>query len=143
MSDADTYVPGQQEKSRKRSLLALKSKDLTKTFNSVDNLIRNVLIIGEQRNLPLSCIFSHEFTSAPLSLCDSHNSMLMNQQKKSSAIEFIKCEFPAWFSLSSPSSLGTQSLVIDGGSILEIKPAGRAITVRQYAHQLLKMVSSI
>ena len=120
-----------------------KSKDLTKVFNSIDKLMRNTLIICEQRNLPLSSAFSHEFSIAPLSLCDPHNCNTMNQQKKHSIIDFIKEEHPQSFSSSLPSFVGLQALIIDGGSILEIKPAGKSITIRQYADQLLKMVNMI
>ena len=103
--------------------------------------MRNALIIAEQRNISLSSIFSHEFTPAPLSLCDLRNCEMMNQQQKSSVIDYIKREFPQSFSSSCPCIVGTQALVIDGDSILQIKPVGKNITLREYANQLLKMVS--
>ena len=105
--------------------------------------MRNTLIICEQRNLPLSSVFSHEFSIAPLSLCDLHNCNTMNQQKKHSIIDFIKKEHPQSFLSSPPSFAGLQALIIDGGCILEIKPAGNSITIRQYADQLLKIVNMI
>ncbi|CAF1502366.1 unnamed protein product [Adineta steineri] len=142
LTDADTYLAGQQLNSRQGSTSGLKSKDLTKTFNSIDKIMRNTLIICEQRNLPLSSVFSHEFTFAPLSLCDPHNCSTMNQQKKHSIIDFIKKEHPQLFSSAPPSLTGSQALIIDGGSILEIKPAVRGITIRQYADQLMKMFIS-
>jgi len=101
------------------------------------------MIVCEQRNLPLSIMFSHEFTIAPLSLCDPHNCNTMNQQKKHSIIDFIRKEHPQSFSSSPPSVVGSQALIVDGGSILEIKPAGKGLTIRQYADQLLKMVNVI
>jgi hypothetical protein len=143
LTDADTYLSGQQVNSGRNSMSSSKSKDLTKTFNFIDRLMHNTLIICEQRNLPLSSIFSHEFTIAPLSLCDEHNCSTMNQQKKHSIIEFIKKEYPQSFSSSPPSLVGLQALIIDGGSILEIKPAGKSLTIRQYADQLLKIVNII
>ena len=122
---------------------SFKAKDLTETLNSIDKLMRNTLIICEQRNIPLQSVFSHEFTIAPLSLCDQHNCNTMNQQKKHAIIEFIKKEHPKSFSSSPPSLVGLQALIIDGGSILEIKPAGKSLTIRQYSDQLLKMVNII
>ncbi|CAF4421756.1 unnamed protein product [Rotaria sp. Silwood2] len=89
-SDADVYVPGQQLRSKKNHLLNQQSKDLSKSLHSIDRLMRTQLIIGEQRKIPLSSIFSFEFSHAPLSLCDLHNYDVMNQQKKCSVIDFIK-----------------------------------------------------
>ncbi|CAF3952846.1 unnamed protein product [Rotaria sp. Silwood1] len=140
LSDADSYTPEQQLHSKKKHLLHHHSKDLTKMFNSIDRLIRNTLIIAEQRNLSLSSIFSYEFAPAPLSLCDLHNYEIMNQQQKSSVIDYIKSQFPKSFSSLCPSIVGKQALIIDGGSILQIKPVGKKITLRQYANQLLKMI---
>ena len=87
--------------------------------------MRNALIIGEQRNISLSSIFSHEFTPSPLSLCDLRNCEIMNQQQKSSVIDYIKMEFPQSFSFLCPCIVGTQALVIDDSSILQVKPVGK------------------
>ncbi|CAF2748651.1 unnamed protein product [Rotaria sp. Silwood2] len=140
LSDADTYISGKQTNGKKSRLLNIQSKDLSKVLHSVDRLMRDSFIIGEQRDIPLSSIFCHEFTPAPLSLCQINNYNIMNQQKKHIAIDYIRSIFPSSFSSSMPNISGIKALVIDGGTMLETKPVGRSITVRQYANQLLKTV---
>ncbi|CAF1391579.1 unnamed protein product [Rotaria sordida] len=140
LSDADHYVPGERPNTKKRNLLNTHSRDLSKNLNSIDRLMRDAVIIAEQRNITLSSVFSHEFTIAPLSLCDLRDYNIMYQQNKSSIIDYIKSQFSTSFSSSPPSIRETQALIIDGRSILQIKPVGKRVTVRQYANQLLKMI---
>jgi hypothetical protein len=139
--DADTYVPGDANNQKKRRLAGIKSQDLIKILHSVDRQMRNLILIAEQRRIPPTLIFSHEFTQALLSLCNISNCHLMNQQKKSMIIDFFKRQHSMCFFNVCPNMNGIQALIIDGGSLLEIKPAGRSMTVRQYADQLFKMVS--
>jgi hypothetical protein len=141
LTDTDSYVSGDISSQKRQRSTDVRSKDLNKTLHLVDRQMRNLLIIAEQRHLPPSLIFAHEFTQAPLSLCVITNCDLMNQQKKSAAIDFLRSQYPTCFSNLCPNMDGTQALLIDGGSLLEIKPAGRSMTVRQYAVQLFKMVS--
>ncbi|CAF1452792.1 unnamed protein product [Rotaria sp. Silwood1] len=140
LSDADHYVPGERPNTKKKNLLNTHSRDLSKNLNSIDRLMRDAVIVAEQRNITLSSVFSHEFTIAPLSLCDLRDYNIMYQQNKSSIIDYIKSQFSTSFSSSPPSIHETQALIIDGRSILQIKPVGKRVTVRQYANQLLKMI---
>ncbi|CAF3650673.1 unnamed protein product [Rotaria sp. Silwood1] len=140
LSDADHYVPGERPNTKKKNLLNTHSRDLSKNLNSIDRLMRDAVIVAEQRNITLSSVFSHEFTIAPLSLCDLRDNNIMYQQNKSSIIDYIKSQFSTSFSSSPPSIHETQALIIDGRSILQIKPVGKRVTVRQYANQLLKMI---
>jgi hypothetical protein len=139
--DADSYVPGDMKNQRRQRSVDVKSKDLSKIMHSVDRQMRNLLIIIEQRRLPPTLIFSHEFTQAPLALCNISNCSLMNPSKKSTAIDFLKSQYPTCFSNTMQVSNGRQALVIDGGGLLQIKPAAKSMTVRQYSDQLFKMVN--
>lgn len=58
-----------------------------------DEAIHRTIIITQQRNLkPLSQFFAHEFSPVPLSLCDTNNINLLNQQAKPKIIDFFpKC----------------------------------------------------
>ncbi|CAF3786549.1 unnamed protein product [Rotaria magnacalcarata] len=143
LSDADTYISGKETNGKKSRLLNIQSKDLSKVLHSVDRLMRDSFIIGEQRDIPLPSIFCHEFTPAPLSLCDINNYHIMNQQKKQIAIDYIRSIFPLSFSSSMPNISGTKALVIDDGAMLQTKPVGRSTTVRPYANQLLKTCDDI
>ncbi|CAF1280596.1 unnamed protein product [Didymodactylos carnosus] len=139
LRDTDFYIPGDPTSVKKRAKND-NTKDLTKTIKYVDEEMRRVIIIAEQRGLSLPSLFAHEFTRAPLALCDNQNCDLMNQQKKSAAIDYLKQQFPSSFSSSCPTLKGKSALVIDGGSLLEIRPKTRNMTVRQYAEQLLTTV---
>ncbi|CAF1484646.1 unnamed protein product, partial [Didymodactylos carnosus] len=140
LRDIDTYVPGDLSTVKKRRTTTSNSKDLNKTLKKVDEDIRRMIIIAKDRHLHLPTLFAHEFTAAPLSLCDNQNFELMNQQKKSAAIEYLKEQFPSSFSISCPITTYKCALVIDGGSLLESKPTLRNCTVRDYAVQLLKTI---
>ncbi|CAF1640755.1 unnamed protein product, partial [Didymodactylos carnosus] len=140
LRDVDSYIPGNYSATKQQRAKANSSKDLTKILKAVDDEIRRILILPQERNIHPRSLFAHEFTPAPLSLCDNHNCELMNQQKKSGAIEFLKEQFPSAFLSSCPKITGSCALVIDGGSLLETRPASRNTTVRNYALQLLNTV---
>ncbi|CAF1596699.1 unnamed protein product, partial [Didymodactylos carnosus] len=140
LSDATSYVPGDSSSVKKQRTAANSSKDLSRNLQHIDDEIRRIIVIAEQRHLLLSSFFAHEFSQAPLALCDIHNSQLLNQQKKSAAIEFLKKQFPSSFSSSCPRLTGKCALIIDEGSLLEIRPFSRNTTVRQHAEQLLNTV---
>jgi hypothetical protein len=104
-----------------------------------DEEIRRTMIIAQQRNLkPFSDIFAHEFSPVPLSLCDSNNIDLFNQQAKAKVIDFLIKMYPSFFSSSCPISTNRTALVIDGGSLLEVKSRPDTRTIRDYAIQLLE-----
>ncbi|CAF0857837.1 unnamed protein product [Didymodactylos carnosus] len=97
-----------------------------------------MIILAEDRQLSLPSLFAHEFTKAPLSLCDKDDFELLNQQKKSAVIDYLKEQFSSSFSTSCPITTDRCVLIIDGRSLLEIKPIGHSATVRDYAIQLLQ-----
>lgn len=83
-------------------------------------------------------LFAHEFTPAPLSLCDGQDFDLLNQQQKSEIVKFFEKEFPSCFSTSHPRCDNERwALIIDGGPLLEIKPSKINGNVFDYAKQLL------
>ncbi|CAF1065604.1 unnamed protein product [Adineta ricciae] len=86
----------------------------------------------------MDSLFSHEFSPAPLSLCDSQNCNLLNQQRKSEALTLFEENFSQCFSTNDPTTLGGKwALIIDGGPMLETKPLKLNGTVMDYARQLL------
>jgi hypothetical protein len=131
--DADTYVPGNLNASRKSQ-----PKDIGKIIKEADEEIRRVIVIAQQRHLPLGSFFAHEFCPTSLALCDSRNINLLNQQSKAIAIGFIREIYPSAFHSTYPISIDDSALVIDGGSLLETKPSSSCRTIRDYAEQLLK-----
>ena len=81
----------------------MKEKDLSTIIESVERHMANVFIIAEQARLPLQNILSHQVTFLLHFVC-----LLQNSPEP-------------------------KALIIDGGSILEIRRTGKALTVRQYA----------
>ncbi|CAF4561463.1 unnamed protein product [Didymodactylos carnosus] len=144
LRDADSYVPGIIN-TKGNTKFARNTKNsnnnIQKILKTTDEDIRRFLVLSEYRNLDLTYVFSHEFTSAPLTLCDHSNFDFMNQQKKSTVLDFLREEFPIAFStVDIPIATEYSALVIDGGSMLEIKPVTRHGTVHNYAIQLLKSI---
>lgn len=83
-------------------------------------------------------LFSHEFTPAPLSLCDGQDFNLLNQQQKLEIVKLFEEEFPNCFSTSHPScDKGRWAMIIDGGPLLEIRPSKLNGNVLDYAKHLL------
>lgn len=111
---------------------------MTKLIKEADEEIRRIIIIAQQRKLPLTPFLAHEFAPTSFTLCDSRHADLFNQQSKSTAIHFLRELFPSAFYSSYPVSIVKSALIIDGGSLLEIKPLATCRTIRDYAHQLLK-----
>ncbi|CAF1154261.1 unnamed protein product, partial [Didymodactylos carnosus] len=135
--DTDSYVPGDPASARGRKTTN-NIRNINKTLKQVDDYIGRIIILAEDRQLSLTSLFAHEFTKAPLSLCDKDSFDLLNQQKKSSAIDYLKEQFPSSFSMTCPIKTDRCALVIDGGSLLEIKPTVPSSTVRAYAIHLLQ-----
>ena len=113
-------------------------KDIGKIIKEADEEIRRVIIIAQQRQLPLCSFFAHEFCPTSLALCDSRSINLLNQQSKAMAVGFIREVYPSAFHSAYPVSVDNSALVIDGGSLLETKPSSACRTIRDYAEQLLK-----
>ncbi|CAF3329981.1 unnamed protein product [Rotaria sp. Silwood2] len=78
LSNSDLYVPGQTFSLNKSNRIYAKSRDLTKNMQSIDKKMRNVLIVAEQRRLPLPTLLNHEFAAASLALCDIRNADFLN-----------------------------------------------------------------
>ena len=88
----------------------------------------------------MNLLFSHEFSIAPLALCDNHDCHLLNQQQKPEIIKLFENECPTSFSTKNPATgNGKWALVIDGGSLLESRPLIPNIAIFYYAKQLLFM----
>lgn len=111
---------------------------MAKIIKEADEEIRRIIIIAQQRKLLLTPLMVHEFAPTSLALCDSRNADLFNQQSKSTAIHFLRELFPSAFYSSYPVPIVKSALIIDGGSLLEIKPLATCRTIRDYADQLLK-----
>ena len=111
--------------------------NLPKIIKQADEEIRRMIIISKQRNISLAPLFAHEFTPAPLSLCDSQNIQLLNQQSKATVISFIKELYPSAFQDPVDDLMKNSALIIDGGSLLETKPLSHVRTISDYAEQLL------
>ncbi|CAF0895346.1 unnamed protein product [Didymodactylos carnosus] len=119
--DTDIYVPGDLASACGRKTIN-NITDINKTLKQVDDYIGRTIILAEDRQLSLTSLFAHEFTTAQLSLCDKDSFDLLNQQKKSSAIDYLKEQSPSSFSMTCPIKTDRCALGIDGGSLLEIKP---------------------
>jgi hypothetical protein len=99
--------------------------------------MQNILIIFFQK-LDLDSLFSHEFSPAPLALCDHQDCSLLNQQQKSELMRFFEKECPNGFSTMNPTRDNCKwALVIDGGPLLETRPSKANGTILDYAKQLL------
>ncbi|CAF0880528.1 unnamed protein product [Didymodactylos carnosus] len=111
---------------------------VTKWLKSADEQIRKIIVLSEFRKLHLDYLFSFEFTPASATLCDQQN--IRNQQKKLVAIDFLKEQFSSCFSSTDPTTINNKkyATVIDGGTLLEIKPLRSNYTIYDYAKQLLK-----
>jgi len=131
--DADSYIPDDPNTKKK-----CQPKTMAKIIKEADEESRRVIIIAQQRQLALPPLFAHEFGPTSLALCDSRNIDLFNQQSKAIAISFIRQLYPSAFMSSLPNSAVKSAIVIDGGSLLEIKPLSTTRTIRDYAEQLLK-----
>ena len=114
--------------------------NMTKVIKEADDEIRRVIVIARQRQLALSPLMAHEFTPSSLALCDGHNMKLINQQSKSAVVGLIRELYPSAFHSSYPVSTVNSALIIDGGSLLEMKPLSTTKTIRDYAEQLLTLV---
>ncbi|CAF1529697.1 unnamed protein product, partial [Didymodactylos carnosus] len=92
--------------------------------------------------VPLDVLFSFEFSPVPFSLCDNQYMDLMNQQKKSSVVDYLRQLYPSAFSSIDPTTANSKifGMIIDGGSLLQTKPSSTNCTVYNYAKQLLKNV---
>ncbi|CAF1476669.1 unnamed protein product, partial [Didymodactylos carnosus] len=135
--DNDTYTAGVAAKGRASSKKQNNINQITKT---VDEYITRIIILAECRNLDITELFSYEFTDAPLSLCDKDNWNFMNQQTKADALNFLRDKFPTAFSRVCPITFDQCALIVDGGSLLEIRPSSKHSTVYDYAAQLLQNV---
>jgi hypothetical protein len=88
--------------------------------------------------LDLDLLFGYEFSPVPLSLCDSKDFHLLNQQQKSDVIKLFEEECPQAFSRTNPTLNSRKwALIIDAGSLLETKPTKTNGTIFDYAKQLL------
>ena len=112
--------------------------NMTKIAKEADEEIRRIMIIAQQRKLPLTSLMAHEFAPTSFALCDSRNADLFNQQSKSTAVHFLRELFASAFSSSYLVPIVKSALIIDGGSLLEVKPLATCRTIRDYAEQLLK-----
>ncbi|CAF3390230.1 unnamed protein product, partial [Rotaria sp. Silwood2] len=139
LKDANTYVPNiDGQLNNKRGVLA-NIKDYNHLAKIADHEIRRIVLIAQQRNLkPLSQFFSFEFSPVPLSLCDSQNIDLLNQQTKATVIDILNNHFSSSFSSSCSISTGQSAIVIDGRILFETKPNPEVKTIRDYAIQLLE-----
>jgi hypothetical protein len=87
----------------------------------------------------MKSLFAHEFTTAPLALCDNQDCNLFNQQQKSEVIKLFEKECPIAFRATNPITIYDKwTLIIDGGQLLQIKPLKTHGTVYDYAQQLLQ-----
>lgn len=110
---------------------------MTKIIKEADEEIRRIIIIAQQRKLSLTSLMAHEFAPTSLALCDSRNADIFNQQSKSIAIHFLRELFTSAFYSSYPVPIVKSALIIDGGSLLEVKPLATYRTIGDYARQLL------
>ncbi|CAF1137322.1 unnamed protein product [Didymodactylos carnosus] len=136
--DAATYSPGNI---LKRLSMKKNNECATNQFvKAADEQIRKIIVLSEFRELRLDSLFSFEFSPAPFSLCDSQNINFFNQQKKSSIVDYFKEQFPTAFSTteSTITNNSNYASIIDGGSLLEIKPLTANCTVYDYAKQLFE-----
>ncbi len=133
--DADSYVPGNPNSKKKNQPM-----NIEKIIKDADDNIRRIIIIAQQRQLPLTPFFAHEFGPTSLALCDSRNADLINQQSKATAINLIRELYPSAFHSFYPTCISNSAIVIDGGSLLEAKPFSTSRTIRDYAEQLLKYI---
>ncbi|CAF4125635.1 unnamed protein product, partial [Rotaria sordida] len=139
LSQADSYVPISSHTNKSSSSISSNIKDYNTLVKFADDEIRRIIIIGEQRQLtPMSDFFAHEYAPVALSLCDSSNVYLLNQQNKPKITDFLYKICPSSFYSSCPVSTAGSAIVIDGASLLETKPEFRFQTIREYAIQLLR-----
>lgn len=115
-------------------------KNLAKIIKEGDEELRRVIVIAQQRQLPLSEFLSHEFAPSSFALCDSKSIDLLNQQSKAAVVNLIRDMYPSAFQLTCPTSINKSAIVVDGGSLLEMKPLPTSRTIRDYAQQLLKFI---
>ncbi|CAF3305789.1 unnamed protein product [Rotaria sp. Silwood2] len=138
LENARTYISNSKSGSSRRHMGAEIITKYSHLVKVADQEMRRTIIIAQQRNLkPLSKFFGFEYSPIPLSLCNSHNTDLLNQQTKVTAMEFLKKNFSASFSSSYPIPTHQSALVIDGNSLFETKPKSEVKTIREYAIQLL------
>lgn len=86
----------------------------------------------------MNLLLAHEFSPAPLALCDNQDFSLLNQQQKSELMKFFERECSTGFSTQNPTKDNCKwALIIDGGPLLEIRPSKTNGTILDYAKQLL------
>ncbi|CAF3347405.1 unnamed protein product [Rotaria sp. Silwood2] len=140
LSNADSYVPNSLHDKKKKSGSILSSKENFHTLVKLaEDEIYRLIIIAEQRNIkPLSTLFAHEFAPVSLSLCDSNNINLFNQQNNLKILDFLYRICPSSIYLHCPISTVGSAVVINGAELFETKPELNSKTIRDYASQLLK-----
>ncbi|CAF1281095.1 unnamed protein product, partial [Didymodactylos carnosus] len=117
-------------------------KEKAPTYNQVESYIRKIFIIGCARSIDLNNIFQHEFTNAPVSLCNRKFPNLLYQSSKSVVQKFLQDTFPsACFNPFWTTNPEESALVIDGGALLQqIPPREGKKPVHYYASQLMEQL---
>ena len=111
---------------------------MVKIMKDADEEIRRVVIIAQQRGLPLTHFLAHDFAPTSFALCDSRNGDLLYQTSKAVVLQFLRDLYPSTFQSSYSCSRSNSAIVIDGGSLLEMRPNSTCRTIRDYARQLLR-----
>ncbi|CAF4057464.1 unnamed protein product, partial [Rotaria sordida] len=132
---SDPYISDDEQRLRKKTNSNIL---MNKMVKEADNTIKHIVSLSCFRELDMNSLFSHEFSPAPLSLCDNQDCNLLNQQQKSEIIKLFEKECPTAFSTKNPTTNNaTWALIIDGGPLLEIRPLKPNGTIFDYAKQLL------
>lgn len=129
--DGHSYATGEKKS---------QPKNLAKLIKEGDEEIRRIIVIAQQRQLPLAEFLSYEFGPSSFALCDGKSTDLLNQQSKAVVVHFIREMYPSAFQSRFPNSMNKSAIVVDGGSLLETKPLPTSRTIRDYAQQLLVFI---